>query len=454
MKVKTRLSLFCTLIFGVIFAIISFLIYGLFYSNTEKAIYNNLKKTAYISAWFYLEEDELSAKEFDKIRQQFEELVPDSGYQVYDSLNHIVHGATSPNIPIETLNKIRTDNKLSFEIEEYLCYGIFYEDNEGDFVVIAKEKQNLFEGQINLLIWILVPLFFVGLIAIVFLSRWVASLAYRPFSDAIAQVNNISTNNLSVQIKSPQTKDELQDLIETFNTLLARISETVVIQKNFVRYVSHEFKTPLASMLGNLDLFAIKDRNPDEYRALSDKLIRQILQMEEILDTLIIISDLKTDEREIHQTRLDELLWEIINKMKDIHPSAKILVNIDIAPEDESLMLIDTDRTQLLIALINLIENAVKYSFKENVIVQLFKNENTLCLSIIDKGIGIPSEQLSAISKPFYRADNIEEIQGSGIGLSLSLRILDKNGIKYKIESKVNVGTQVTLFFDRTQHTR
>lgn len=451
MKVKTRLSLFCTLIFGIIFAIMSILIYCLFHNNTEKAIYNNLRKTAFISAWFYLEEDELSAKEFDKIRRQFEELVSDSGYQVYDSLNHIVHGSTLPVIPTNILDRIKKDNKLSFETDEYLCYGIFYQDNEGDFIVIAKEKHTLFDRQVNMLIWILVPLFFVGLLAIILFSRWVASLAYRPFSDAISQVNNISTNNLNVQIKSPKTKDELQDLIETFNTLLAKISETVVIQKNFVRYVSHEFKTPLASMLGNLDLFAIKDREPSEYRALSDKLIRQILQMEEILDTLIIISDLKTDERELHQTRLDELLWEIINKLKDIHPSAKILVNIDIMPEDEALMLIDSDRTQLLIALINLIENAVKYSSKENVTAHLFKNENGLCLSITDKGIGIPSEQLAHISKPFYRANNTEETQGSGIGLSLALRILDKNNIRYTIESEINVGTHVTLFFESAQ---
>ena len=214
-----------------------------------------------------------------------------------------------------------------------------------------------------------------------------------------------------------------------------------------MRYVSHEFKTPLASMLGNLDLFSLKDRTPEEYHQLSEKLMQQIFQMREILDTLIVVSDLKKDEKDIMQTRVDELVWEIINKMKSIYPASKILVNIDVSPEHESLMLVNVNRTQLLIALLNLIENAIKYSQKENVEIHLFNDNDALCLSIKDKGIGIPSEKLSQISKPFCRADNTNEIEGSGIGLSLALRIFDKNNIKYQIDSEINVGTKITIYF-------
>ncbi len=239
----------------------------------------------------------------------------------------------------------------------------------------------------------------------------------------------------------------MQDLIDTFNNLLEKISETVVIQRNFVRYVSHEFKTPLASMLGNLDLFSLKERTPEEYQQLSEKLMQQIFQMEEILNTLIIVSDLKKEEKEVSQTRIDELIWEIIHKVKNLHPASKVRVNINIAPEEEALMFVQIDRTQLLIALFNLLENAVKYSQKESVEVDLSKQDETLCLSITDKGIGIPAEQLPHVSKPFYRADNTNEIQGNGIGLSLALRIFDKNKIAYRIDSQTGIGTQVTILF-------
>lgn len=447
MQIQTRLSLFCSIVFGVIFAIISILIYGLYYKNTEKSIYSNLEKTAYISALFYLEEDELSSKEFDKVRTQFEEIVSNSDYQIYNSENKVSYGDSISNIQIDILDKIRGDEHLSFSTDEYICYGIFYKDNQGDFVVIARQQKSLIDAQMSLLMGILVSSFFIGLFAIIIFSRWLAHVAYRPFSNVIKQVKNISTNNLEVQIESPLTHDELQDLTDTFNSLLSKISESFVIQKNFVSYVSHEFKTPLASILGNLEVFSIKDRSPSEYKQLSEKLIQQIYQMQEILDTLIVISDLRKDADMIAHTRVDELIWEIINKINHRLPNAKILVNINIEPAEEHIMFVATDRTQLLMALFNLIENAAKYSKGETVDVNIFKQDEKLCLSITDKGIGIPPEKLAGISKPFFRADNANQIQGSGIGLSIALRILEKNKIEYRIESVVDVGTKIVLIF-------
>lgn len=449
MKVKTRLSLYCSILFSIVFAAISILLYSLYSKNAEDSIYNDLAKNTHISALFYLEEDELSAKEFEKIKAQFNEIVSPASYQVYNEQDSVVYGVDSFRISSTILDQIRHRRRMPFSDNSILYYGIFYEDNQGDFVVIAKEDRDVLQRQMDLLLWILLPLFSLGVLAIIILSRWVANIAYRPFSNAIQEVNNISTNNLDVQIKSPHTKDELQDLIDTFNNLLSKVSETVVIQKNFVKYVSHEFKTPLASMLGNLDLFTIKDRSPEEYHQLSEKLIQQIFQMQEILETLIVVSDLKKDEISAGAIRIDELIWEIIDKMKYQHSSSKIFVNIDVQPEDEALMFVNVDRTQLIIALFNLIENAVKYSLKENVEIRIAKVDNSLCLSIIDKGIGIPPEQLSHISKPFYRANNTDEIKGSGIGLSLALRILDKNKIEYSIHSELNVGTHIDIYFNK-----
>lgn len=445
MKVKNRLSLYCTLAFGVIFAIMSLFIYSLYFSNAKQAMYSHLEKTAFISAWFYLEEDELSSKEFEKIRSQFEETAANANYQVYDSLNQIAFGVKPEDISEHTLNEIRRKEHLAFSVDDFLCYGIFYEDNQGDFVIIVKEKKELLYGQINMLLWIILLSFLIGMTAIILLSRWVAKLAYKPFSKVIVEVKNISTNNLDIQIHSPGTKDELADLIETFNNLLSQISETVVIQKNFVRYVSHEFKTPLAAILGNLDLFSLKNRSPQECKELSKILIIQVQQIKEILNTLIAVSDLRKDDDIIQEIRLDGLIWEIVERIKSIYPTSKLIVKIAIVPKEEQLMYLTINYTQLLIALYNLIENAVKYSNNKPININIYKENNKLTLSIIDQGIGIPSEQLKHINQPFYRADNSKHIQGHGIGLSLALRILEKNSIEYRIESETNTGTSVFL---------
>ena len=447
MKVQTRLSIFCSITFGIIFAIISTLIYGLYSKNAENSIYKGLEKNAYISALFYLEEDELNSTDFEKIRIQFQELVSNSSFQIYNSQDEVAYGVHFTNISSPILNKIRQQGSLSFSTSDYFCHGIFYEDNQGDFVIVATEKKDILRDQMSLLLWILIASFFIGFVAIVFFSTWMSRIAYRPFSNVIKQVKKISTNNLTTPIQSPNTKDELQNLTDTFNDLLLKISDTFVIQKNFVSYVSHEFKTPLASMQGNLEVFSLKDRSPEEYKELSGKLIRQISELEEILNTLLVISDLSKNADISIQTRIDELVWEIVEKILFRYPKSKVIVDIQIQPEDENLMYINKDRTQILMALYNLIENAVKYSSGKNVDIDLHKRNEKLHISITDQGIGIPEDQLTDISRPFYRAENTNKIQGSGLGLSIALRILEKNDIEYRIESKVDIGTKVSLIF-------
>lgn len=133
--------------------------------------------------------------------------------------------------------------------------------------------------------------------------------------------------------------------------------------------------------------------------------------------------------------------------MRDVYPQAKVLVNVDIPPQEEALLSVSKDPTQLWIALFNLIDNAIKYSKGKNVRIELYKNQEGLCVAITDQGIGIPADQLEWISKPFTRADNTGEVRESGIGLSLALRIFNKNNIQYSIHSELNVGTRITLYF-------
>lgn len=447
MKVQTRLSLFSSIVFGIIFIVIAALIYGLYFNNAKNGIYSDLEKSALITAYFYLEEDELDTEAFESVKKQFKEFVLNDFYQIYNLDNEITWGAESSLIAPDILEKVRQKRELKFANSEFLCFGIFYEDNQGDFVVITKEKRETLTGQMRSLLWILIILFFVGIVAIILLSRWMASRAYRPFSQVINQVKSISAGDENLRIESPNTRDELQNLTDTFNELLERISETMTIRKNFVRYVSHEFKTPLASMQGHLEVFSIKERSPEEYEQLAQKLMSQIRQLEEILDTLIVISDLRKDTPSTSSVRVDELIWEIIAKISGRYPDSKVMVSLDIEAKDESTLVVNCDATQLLMALYNLLENAVKYSQGDTVEVRIYKKNERLCLSMADKGIGIPAEQLAHISKPFYRADNANQIQGSGIGLSIALRILEKNNMAYQIESEEGKGTKLTLSF-------
>ena len=304
----------------------------------------------------------------------------------------------------------------------------------------------------RMLITLLIGSFLGGMIVIILLNRWLASVAYRPFRQAIREVNDLSTQNLDVQIELPTEKDELYDLIATFNTQLARIAEMVAIQKNFARYVSHEFKTPLAAMLGNLEVLTIKQRSPEEYERMAHKLIDEIYQLENILNTLSIISDLKKDNDVAARIRIDELLWEIIARVGRKYPSVPVDMNLEIDSNDEEKLWISLNRTQLAMALTNIIENAAKYSAGKPVLLRLDLIDDQLSLEIRDHGIGIPQDQLKSVCKPLYRAGNTGSIQGSGIGLSIALHILERPNLRFEIESREGTGPRVTILFRSFDH--
>lgn len=449
MKIQVRQSLYSSIAFGVVFIIISALIYMLFYENIKKETYKNLRKTAHVVALFYLEEDELNVREFAKVQNQFEEIVSGVSYQVYNDSGELVYGHNRKLIVPTILKIVEKEEQLDFTTETEYCHGIFYKDNQGDFIIVTKETKSLLNSQLVILLWILVSALVIGLLAVILLSRWLARIAYRPFRDVIEQVKNISPDKSGMQIESPHTSDELQELTDTFNHLLKQISDAFVIQKNFVNYVSHEFKTPLAAMLGNLEVFSLKERSPEEYSRLSETLIVQVHQLEEILNTLIIISDLKKDTDLDRLIRIDDLIWKIIERISYSYAGSKINVMVEVLPENENLLVVKEDQNHLLMALFNIIENAVKYSQGESVELKLFDNQGGLVLSIQDRGIGIPEEELGNISKPFYRANNTGSVKGNGIGLSIALRILEKNNIKYNIKSEKGKGTLVIISFEK-----
>lgn len=447
MKVQTRLVFLNTILFSILFIVISIIFIFLYIQFSKKAIYQQLKHAANISAIFHLEEDELEPTDFANVTTQFHEFVGNVYYQVYDDNNAIKYGVTVDSIPQETLDLIRNNNVLNFKDQTYYCYGIFYHDNEGDFVVVAKERKDGLINQVKTLTISFLACLLLGLVLIIVSSKLIAKHAYKPFRNIIKEATDIiERKKQDLHLVDPHTNDELEELIQILNKLLGQLEEIFIIQKNFVRYVTHEFKTPLASIVGNLEVFSIKDRTPDEYRQLASKLVDEVNSLNNILNTLLAISATNNQEKYVEESfRADELIWAITERIKQSNNQANIIIEIDEAHLTDVNLTIKVNRTQLDMALTNLIENAVKYSTGKPVNILLSKKKEHLLITIEDRGIGIPKEQIQHLSKPFYRADNASSRSGSGIGLSIALRILETNKIKCTITSELNVGTKVFI---------
>lgn len=448
MKVQTKLYTINALTFGLLSVIMMSIIAFVFYSRTKATVYGVLKNTTLISALFYLEEDEMNSAEFEGIKQRFEEEVFNQFYQFYDMNDSIQFGAQNPRLSAKRLNEIRKKEALAFTDGDFFCYAIFYRDNQGDFVVVTKEKKQIVDNQMYDLAYIMIGVFVLGTMVFIFVNRRIAANAYRPFRAVIDQVNELHINSPELKIEALKTKDELADLIDTFNKLLSQLDEILTIQQNFVRYVSHEFKTPLTSMMGDIEVFSLKDRTPEEYHNMAQNLIDDITYLEETLSTLMLLADKRNIEDKKEVFRIDDIVWEIIEKLEIKYRKDKISIRLDFAQDIEHLLTVNVNYRQVFLALYNIMDNGLKYSDNKKLQLYFDKNVNQkLSIEIKDFGRGIPQSEIDNITKPFFRASNVQTIPGTGIGLTLSKTLLEKNYIKFSIKSTIEQGTIVKLDF-------
>lgn len=450
MKIRNRFTLISSLTFSVVFVIASLITYFSFYSYSEKIVYNELQKTCLLTGIFYLEKDELPENQHLLIGQQFKENSLEIITRVYNKQNQIVYGdkQIDRNITSSKLDYIRKNRKLSFKSKHHFYVGSFYHDNQGDFVVLVKKNDTEFKTMTDRLLLIMILVLVSGLISIYLVSRVLSNLAYSPIKNIINQVNEIQASSLDKQIVLPNTKDEVQELIETYNQLLKRLSDTFVIQKNFINYVSHEFKTPLTAISGNLEVFAQKDRTSAEYKAMSEKVLENVYEIENTMNTLMMLSGLRNNMELNEIFRVDELVWDINDQLSETyHLKGQIQIALEVT--NDKLLSIQGNSNEIKIALFNIIENAVKYSKENPIKISLLETNNQLKIEVEDQGTGISAEDLQFIKQTFYRGQNVNDIKGTGIGLPLANMIFKQNKIELTITSKKDVGTTVTLLFPK-----
>lgn len=447
MTVRNKLTLISSTAFGVAFALAAVLVYAVFYDTSERAIFSELQKTSLLAAMVYLEKDELPAYEHKQVRSELEATMLNTDVKIYDRDNQLTYGngRLDRELTSRILERIRDEGKASVNTNGYYYYGIFYPDNQGDFVVVVAATEAFLVTQSRQLLLMMMVALLLGLLIIIILSRWLSHLAYQPIAHVISEVNRIDIHSLDNALTPPEPRDELHELVLTFNNLLIRLSDAFVIQRNFINYISHEFKTPLASISGNLEVFAQQDRTAREYRDVADRVVAQVYHMEELLRNLMLLAGLREVDQGNTRYRVDEILWETLDRIYREWPDAKPLISVHMDVPSPERLTVEGNGSQMRIALFNLLENAVKYGDGRQITVSLIEQHNHLTMEIQDQGRGIAENELRFIHQPFYRGNNVGPIKGNGIGLSLAVLICKQNNVSFSLSSIEKKGTTTHL---------
>ncbi|MBD1395549.1 HAMP domain-containing protein [Pontibacter sp. JH31] len=450
MKIRNKLTLQFAGIFALILVLFSLVVYYFTSLYRQDDFYKRIEGRANDTAAHVLEADELSEQARRNNQIRYYRVLPNEIVRIYktDGSLYFTDGEGRLDIGQDVLDRVKEQKIVQYEQNERQVVGMLYEDNEGDFVVLSSSVDAYSLRKLQHLKVILI-VGFLGSMVVVLLAGWAfAKEALRPITRVVEEVEKISASDLHLRLSNAEGKDELSYLAQTFNNMLDRLELSFEMQSTFVSNASHELRTPLTAMIGELEVALMKPREADEYRRVLDSILEDARLLAELSNGLLQIAQasLDTSKIKLAHLRFDELLWLAHEQALKRQPGALYNIDFDRLPDDEDRLIVKGNEALLLIAIVNVLENAAKFSPRgEYIIVRLSADEREVMLQVADKGVGIAPHDLKHVFVPFFRANNVRNITGHGIGLPLAESIIKLHKGSISINSKVNEGTVVTI---------
>jgi signal transduction histidine kinase len=452
MKIKNRLSLYFSAISTIVLLIVEIVICLIFNSLIKTDFYSHLMDRATVAAQVYLEADEISADSLSHVRERYVKRLPSEVVRFYDDKNTASFIKDKDQYWTDAvINQVRKSKEVEFAEGNRQTVGIYYNDNQGNFVILVsavdeqgtKRTKDLIEGMAILLICSMAILFLI--------SRWFAKKSLEPIAKLIKQMHNVSAGNLSLRVDEGNGRDEISELATNFNNLLRNLENAFELQQSFVVNASHELRTPITTIVGEIEISLTKLRTPEEYQ----QVLRSILTDAERLNTtttsLLELAqvDMNFTQLSVAPVAIDELIWEINDYWTEKAGKGMLAVNILHLPDDAENLEVTANKSLLTVAFNNIIGNAFKFSANKRVNCDLYADDKIIKITITDVGVGIPPQELAKIFDSFYRGTNGKYFQGTGVGLYVTNKIISLFNGKIDVDSTVGIGTNVVISFIR-----
>ncbi len=451
MQIRTKFALLFILIATSIVITFSVIIYALYSNDQKKEFYSRLKAKALTTARLYSKDvKEINYKLLKVIDKNSVNSFPDERVVLYNILGLKVYSSPDDSniafLPPELLSNIKLHQEYYSNNNGNAVLGLVYKGSSDRLIVVASGYDKYGNDSLSFLAKTLIVACFITVIIIGLIGFFFSEQALKPIREMVRQVENISASNLNLRVKTKNKKDEIARLAINFNEMLNRIQQSFEMQKSFVSNASHELRTPLTAMTGELEVALLNDGSPIEYKEILYSVLDDVKSLNNLTNGLIELNRANMDVSffKKYLVRMDELMWQSRSELLKRHPDYSVSIIIGNFPDDENKLIINGNHI-LKTALINLMDNACKFSPDRQVHVSFNVSDGLITLAFTDHGIGIPAEDLKNIFQPFYRAGNAQNFSGHGIGLSLTNRIIQLHGGNMSIESVENDHTTVTI---------
>ena len=326
-------------------------------------------------------------------------------------------------------------------------------ENKDFKLIISKDIQYVYTERSNNYKFFMI----IDLIMLIILSAGMYIIS-KKLTNPLVKLSNVSKDiakgEYNIRAVESKKNDEIGVLEHNFNLMIDVIENNIEELKylneskqRFIDSLNHEIKTPITSIIGYSELL-LKSNVSEEIKIKSLKYINsEAKRIETLNSTLLKLTLMREENRKLGKVELKEA----INNVKNILIYKMERKNIKLNIKIENIDLVQ-DKELLEVLLTNIIDNSIKASNVGSWIdVEGYYGNNEYILKIKDKGIGIPQEDLDKVLEPFYMVDKARTRKNNGIGLGLSIcsEICNMYNISLDIKSKLNVGTEVILIFNK-----
>lgn len=287
---------------------------------------------------------------------------------------------------------------------------------------------------------------FYGILVGVALMIVVAKHIIHPIKQIKDATKKVAAGDFDTKVKVSR-KDEIGDLADNFNTMVDELKSIEYLRKDFVSNISHELKTPIASIKGFAKLLDNNALTEEEKKEYINIILEETDRLSNLSSNMIKLS--KVENQEIvynkQKFRLDEQIRKAIIMLEEKMSQKGIKVELESEP-----IIINENQDLTMEIWINLLSNSIKYTNKNGSIkIKIIEENNYIIVEIKDNGIGIPKEKQERIFEKFYQVDKSHSNQGSGLGLAIVKRIVELIEAKITFSSEENVGTTFKIFLKK-----
>lgn len=362
---------------------------------------------------------------------------------LYDTQGRLLAPKVTRGIQVDSLLEDQTIKTASSGRERWMIYDVYSEEEDAGFWVrgmISMTEYGQALGNLPILFGSALPL--LAVLAALGGFR-ITRQAFRPVTQMAETARAIGTgSDLSQRIETDGRGDELNQLGDTMNEMLARLQASFEAERQFSSDVSHELRTPIAVIRSQCEFALSGQAGEEEKREAFEAVLKQSERMNSIVSQLLLLSRAENGkfvpEREpVELNVLCETVCEELEAM-----AAERQVKLTWNTEE---LQITGDETLLIRMVNNLVSNAIRYNRPGgSAEVSLRKRGKYAVLTVRDTGIGIRREDLGQIFSRFYRADRSRSSEGTGLGLSMAAWIARVHGGSIRAESVYGEGSVFT----------